>query len=398
MSFLSTRAALSPGLISVGVLIIVCLHYCTIYPDNKYSIHLKERSIIMKHRSLYCLLLACALTCGVCAVSSVSANAALSSLQPTDTQSAILRQTRDSIRLGLLLLGEDNLHAGRYVQGGTENYAADGTTLIGRTYFLPLFGENTQAGTLYDSEGKVSTVTIQLDSPKAKPYSRTLQKLYGNPTNIQTRPSEGGATWEEWSLGKNNIRLYQEYGLTALELTRKANNHFYDSESWIPASIQKQYAETKPCPELEKAIADYYDIRKEERTHTSYVYNKVDLNGDGTDEIFAVITGPYTSGTGGDSAVWGRLYKGKFQIYQSFTLIRTPIIITKDATNGLPNGARSIIVRQSDGGAPAELIQYVSHDGKYVPEPCDSLDKVKGTAILCTAPGTDAEKLTLTHF
>ena len=148
----------------------------------------------MKYKSLYCLLLACALTRGVCAVSSVSANAALSSLQPTDTQSAILRQTRDSIRLGLLLLGEDNLHAGRYVQGGTENYAADGTTLIGRTYSLPLFGENTQAGTLYDSEGKVSTVTIQLDSPKAKPYSRSLQRLYGNPTNIQTRPSEGGAT------------------------------------------------------------------------------------------------------------------------------------------------------------------------------------------------------------
>ena len=198
--------------------------------------------------------------------------------------------------------------------------------------------------------------------------------------------------------GKNNIRLYQESELTALELMKKANHHFYDSESWIPASIQKQYAETKPCPELERAIADYYDIQKEERSSTYYVYNKVDLNGDGTDEIFAVITGPYTSGTGGDSAVWGRLYKGKFQIYQSFTLMRTPIIITKDATNGLPNGARSIIVRQSGGSAPAELIQYVSHDGEYVPEPCDSLDKVKGTAILCTAPGTDAEKLTLTHF
>ena len=92
-------------------------------------------------------------------------------------------------------------------------------------------------------------------------------------------------------------------------------------------------------------------------------------------------------------ALRGRLYKGKFQIYQSFTLMRTPIIITKDATNGLPNGARSII-----GGAPAELIQYVSHDGEYVPEPFSNLDNVKGTAILCTAPGTDAEKLTLTHF
>lgn len=185
----------------------------------------------MKYKSLYCLLLAYALTCEIGAVSSVSANTALYSLQPTDTQAATLRQTRDSIHLGLLLLSEDNLHAGRYVQDGTENYAADGTTLIGRIYSLPLFGENTQAGTLYDSEGKVSTVTIPLDSPKAKPYSRTLQKLYGNPTIIQNRPSEGGATWEEWRLEKNNIRLYQESGLTALELTRKANHHFYDSES-----------------------------------------------------------------------------------------------------------------------------------------------------------------------
>lgn len=198
--------------------------------------------------------------------------------------------------------------------------------------------------------------------------------------------------------GKNNIRRHQESGLTALELTRKTNHHFYDTESWIPAAVQKQYAETSPCPELEKAIAGYYDIPEEERSSTYYVYNKVDLNGDSTDEIFAVITGPYTSGTGGDSAVWGLLYKGKFQIYQSFTLIRTPIIITKDATNGLPNGARSIIVRQSGGGAPAELIQYVSHDGEYVPEPCDSLDKVKGTAILCTAPGNELGLHTLTHY
>ena len=159
----------------------------------------------MKYKSLYCLLLACALTCGIGAVSSVSANTAISSLQPTDTQPAILRQTRDSTRLGLLLLGEDNLHAGRYFQGGTEIYAADGTTLIGRIYSLPLFGENTQAGTLYDSEGKVSTVTIQLDSPKAKLYSRTLQKLYGNPTNIQTRPLSRPGLLKEEPPGKNGV-------------------------------------------------------------------------------------------------------------------------------------------------------------------------------------------------
>lgn len=45
----------------------------------------------MKYKSLYCLLLAYALTCGIGTVSSVSANTALYSLQPTDTQAATLR-------------------------------------------------------------------------------------------------------------------------------------------------------------------------------------------------------------------------------------------------------------------------------------------------------------------
>ena len=352
----------------------------------------------MKCKSFSRIFLSVSLLCGYGAVSPISANNALPASTPIQAEAHMaLRQTRDSIRQSLLLLGEDDSHADQYVPGSTKNYAADGSTLIGRIYVLPLFGETAQAGTLYDANGKTNVVTIPLASPQAEPYSKVLRKLYGTPTAVQNTPYEGGATWEEWALGKNNIRLYQEYGLSTLELTRKADITSYNPEAWIPPSIPKQYAETNPCPELEKAIVAYYELSEEERANTSYVYNRVDLN-DGTEEIFAVITGPYTSGTGGDSAVRGRLYKGKFQIYQSFTLIRTPVIITQEATNGLPNRAKGIIVRRSGGGAPAELIQYISHDGEYVPEPFSGLDKVKGTAILCTAPGNDTKKLTLTHF
>lgn len=362
------------------------------------DIYIKVQNI-MKYKSFSRIFLSVSLLCGYGAVSPISANNALPASTPIQSEAhTALRQTRDSIRQSLLLLGEDDAHADQYVPGSTKNYAADGSTLIGRIYALPLFDETAQAGTLYDAQGKTSVVTIHLADSKAEGYGKMLRKLYGAPTAVQNTPSEGGATWEEWTLGKNNIRLYQEYGLSTLELTRKADITSYNPEAWIPPSIPKQYAETNPCPELEKAIVAYYDLSEEERANTSYVYNRVDLNGDGTEEIFAVMTGPYTSGTGGDSAVWGRLYKGKFQIYQSFTLIRTPVIITQEATNGLPNGAKSIIVRRSGGGAPAELIQYVSHDGEYVPEPFSGPDKVKGTAILCTAPGTDTKKLTLTHF
>lgn len=353
----------------------------------------------MKYKSFSRIFLSVSLLCGYDAVSPISANNALPASTSIQSEAhTALRQTRDSIRQSLLLLGEYDAHAAQCIPGSTKNYAADGSTLIGRIYSLPLFNENAQAGTLYDANGKTNVVTIRLASPQAKPYSKVMRELYGAQTAVQNTPSEGGATWEEWTLGKNNIRLYQEYGLSTLELTRKADIISYNPEAWIPPSIPKQYAETNPCPELKKAIVAYYELSEEERANTSYVYNRVDLNGDGTEEIFAVITGPYTSGTGGDSAVWGRLYKGKFQIYQSFPLIRTPVIITQEATNGLPNGAKGIIVRRSGGGTPTELIQYVSHDGEYVPEPFSGLDKVKGTAILCTAPGTDTKKLTLTHF
>ena len=354
---------------------------------------------IMKYKSFSRIFLSFSLLCGYGAVSPISANNALPASTPIQSEAhTALRQTRDSIRQSLLLLGEDDNFANHCIPGSTKNYASDGSTLIGRIYSLPLFNENAQAGTLYDAQGKTSVVTIHLADPKAEGYGKMLRKLYGAPTAVQNTPSEGGATWEEWTLGKNNIRLYQEYGLSTLELTRKADITSYNPEAWIPPSIPKQYAETNPCPELEKAIVAYYELSEEERANTSYVYNRVDLNGDGTEEIFAVMTGPYTSGTGGDSAVWGRLYKDKFQIYQSFTLIRTPVIITQEATNGLPNGAKGIIVRRSGGGAPAELIQYVSHDGEYVPEPFSGLEKVKGTAILCTAPSIDQEFPTLTHY
>ena len=62
-------------------------------------------------------------------------------------------------------------------------------------------------------------------------------------------------------------------------------------------------------------------------------YNYVDLNGDGSNEIFAVAVGPYTSGSGGDSGMWLIPYAG-MTVSQAFTLIRTPIIVSDTTTNG----------------------------------------------------------------
>ena len=89
-------------------------------------------------------------------------------------------------------------------------------------------------------------------------------------------------------------------------------------------------------------------------------YNYVDLNGDGSNEIFAVAVGPYTSGSGGDSGMWLIPYAG-MTVSQSFTLIRTPIIVSDTTTNG----AHEPILQRSGGGAETEYVRLVCSDGVY---------------------------------
>ncbi|MBM6984507.1 MAG: hypothetical protein I3I94_00025 [Acidaminococcaceae bacterium] len=180
----------------------------------------------------------------------------------------------------------------------------------------------------------------------------------------------------------------------SLELTRRAavSVPAADAAGWLPAGVKRVAPETRPLPALERAIAEHYGIPEAGWGKTRYRYNYVDLNDDGVTEIFAVVDGPYTSGTGGSSAVWGRLWGGRFLLYQAFTLVRTPVLVTDRAANGLPHGGRILVMRRSGGGMPAELVRYVCHDGEYVAEPAGPVAVGKGTAILCAPAGAAAEE------
>lgn len=164
--------------------------------------------------------------------------------------------------------------------------------------------------------------------------------------------------------------------------------------SWLPAGVEQVMAETEANPELEQAIIDYYEIPEEYWETTKYYYNYVDLNGDGAEEILAVVMGPYTSGTGGSSMLWLVPY-ADMAVNQSLTLINTPIIVTKDAVNGKEFGARGLIVQRSGGGAEAEFVLLTCSDGYYKEvndgEVLESLDGVEGTAIICNDLMADME-------
>lgn len=163
---------------------------------------------------------------------------------------------------------------------------------------------------------------------------------------------------------------------------------------WLPAGVEQVMAETEANPELEQAIIDYYEIPEESRETTKYYYNYVDLNGDGTEEILAVVMGPYTSGTGGSSMLWVLPY-ADMAVNQAFTLINTPIIVTKEAANGQEHGARGLIVQRSGGGAETEFVLLTCGDGVYKEvndgEVLESLDDIEGTAIICNDLIADTE-------
>lgn len=314
--------------------------------------------------------------------------------EPVAVQEGGQSDTREKLEECFALLGKDDAAAAVLLGGGKENMAADGVTKIGRIYSVELFGEKVEAGTLYDENNSVYLITMQLENPDASVYEKQLEEMYGEPDGASDTPSETGSVWQSWNIGGVCLRLYQEYELSALEMTKLPEISGEADEAsdllftgWLPQGMEQVMAETEPHKLLRQAIIDYYEIPEEFWEQTKYYYNYVDLNGDGTEEIFAVVMGSYTSGTGGNSALWCWEYEGEMKIIQAFTLVNTPVIVTKEALNGREYGARGLIMRREGGGAETEIVQLACSDGVYTnvadAPVIENIEDIQGTAILC---------------
>ncbi len=160
---------------------------------------------------------------------------------------------------------------------------------------------------------------------------------------------------------------------------------------WLPAGVEREQSETAPNGELAQLIAEYYEIPDDELADSRYYYNYVDLDGDGENEIFAVVVGSYTSGSGGSSALWCEQQEGKLAVKQAFTLVNMPVIVV-DNEEGT---AKSLIVERSGGGAEAEYVELTCTDGVYTnvtdAEPAEDLENIQGVAILCNDLADDMQ-------
>lgn len=149
----------------------------------------------------------------------------------------------------------------------------------------------------------------------------------------------------------------------------------------LPEGIKGIKAETEPNKELRDLIIEYMEIPAEFYETTRYYYNSVDLDDDGKKEIFAMVSGPYTSGTGGSSGIWVSELAGSSHIIQDFTLVNAPVIISNKKTNGYHE---LIIPYYGENKNQYSVLKF--KDGEYnnVPDGdmIDSLKGITGEAIL----------------
>lgn len=168
---------------------------------------------------------------------------------------------------------------------------------------------------------------------------------------------------------------------------------FTAEEAGDVPTIVTEYAEEEEYPKLAEFLASYYGIPEEAQRETRYYYNRIDLNEDGRDEIFAVVIGEYTKGDAGDPALLLEQGNGaEFMVLDAFAQIRTPVTISDNMTNGWHDIIFDVYGKGVEDGY---LICHYNPEGGYQTEDnafMTELEPVSGTQILSNNLIDDMDK------
>lgn len=129
--------------------------------------------------------------------------------------------------------------------------------------------------------------------------------------------------------------------------------------------ITESYAETAEYPALAEFLTSYFEIPEEYQAESRYYYNYADLNEDGTREILALVVGDYTTGSSGDTILLLEETEDTFSVKDIFYMVRTPVIISDNMTNGW----HDLIFPVYGGGIEVGYsICHYSEEGTYLSE------------------------------
>ena len=140
-------------------------------------------------------------------------------------------------------------------------------------------------------------------------------------------------------------------------------------------------SETKKDNALEDMFSKEFGLTKGTDS-IRYYYNKIDLNNDQIPETFVYLVGPTVCGTGGCSGLLLEEKNGEYTVKSRFSLVRTPVIIQNETTNGWKD-----IVMYVTGGGIEPGYHQLKFNGESYPsnpsvEPVVKEEKIKGIGIL----------------
>lgn len=147
-----------------------------------------------------------------------------------------------------------------------------------------------------------------------------------------------------------------------LYLTLMADGGIY---VWEPNA--GELFQTKPDADLEAAILRASPGYTRESVgidgrSARYVYGRVDLNGDGKDEVFVYLLGSFFCGTGGCTLLLYTDGPGGYSLVNEFAISRLPVIVTAGRTEGW----NDLVRLESGGGMKASYVRHTFDGKRYV--------------------------------
>lgn len=169
----------------------------------------------------------------------------------------------------------------------------------------------------------------------------------------------------------------------------------------IPESFDGELAETEAHPQLEKAIAEYSGVSEEDYGNVRYYYNYVDLNGDGRNEILALVLGQDVTGIDGNMLLWldepEDVNVTSHSIRQVFRQVGAPIYIS----NHMTEGYRDLIITEkqaANGNGDRTKAVNAANAGRTVDGEETSLDETAGLDETTGENGAEMISIEQTYF
>ena len=151
------------------------------------------------------------------------------------------------------------------------------------------------------------------------------------------------------------------------------------------SGIRYERSETSRDAELERAIRHALS-RSEDAPDTDsagrYLYNRVDLNGDGRPEALVYLMGREFCGTGGCNLLVFQSGDNGYRLLAEISLVNNPVIVSRQRTRGW----NDLILYVSGGGITRGYYVALRFDGRGYPDNPTILPALRrGTRIVGTA-------------